>query len=72
MRSGWMRLVRTVAAMLALEGGLWASGSGAAEVKNVTAKYVWPWGVYINYEVVGTISTNDPLIVTATDCTTIP
>ena len=69
MRSGWMRLVRSAAAMLALAGGLWASGAGAAEVKNVTAKYAWPWGVYINYEVTGTISTNAPLIVTATDWT---
>lgn len=69
MRSGWMRLVRTAAAMLALAGGLWASGAGAAEVKNVTAKYAWPWGVYINFEVSGTISTNDPLVVTATDRT---
>ena len=69
MRSGWMSWVRTAAAGLALAAGMWSQGVGAAEVKNVTAKYQWPWGVEIHYEVVGTISTNDPLIVTATDRT---
>ena len=69
MRSGWMRRIRATAAVLALAGGLWAQGAGAAEVKNVTAKYAWPWGAYIDYEVVGTISTNAPLVVTATDRT---
>ena len=69
MRSGWMRLVRTAAAMLALAGGLWASGAGAAEVKNVKAEYSWPWQAEIHYEVVGTIMTNCPLVVTATDRT---
>lgn len=57
------------AAMLALAVGLWAQGAGATEVKNVTAQYAWPWGAEIRYEVVGTISTNDPLIVTITDRT---
>lgn len=69
MRSGWMRLVRTAAAMLALAGGLWASGAGAAEVKNVTAKYAWPWGVGISYEVSGTFASGKPFLVKATDRT---
>lgn len=69
MRSGWMRLVRTAAAMLALAGGLWAQGARAAEVKNVTAKYAWPWGVYISYEVSGTIPADVPLFVKAVDRT---
>ena len=67
MRSEWMRLVRSVAAMLALAGGLWASGAGAAEVKNVTAKYAWPWGVGISYEVSGTFVSGKPFLVMATD-----
>ena len=66
MKSGWMRLARA-AAVLALAGGLWAQGAGAAEVKNVTAEYSWPWGVEIRYEVVGTVSADPPLIITATD-----
>ena len=64
---GWMRRIRTAAAMLALAGGLWASGAGAAEVKNVTAKYQWPWGAYINYEVTGTIPASYLLTVKVTD-----
>ena len=68
MRSGWMRLVRTAAAMLALAGGLWASGAGAAEVKNVKATHLWPWGrVGISYEVVGKLPESTPLVVKATD-----
>ena len=69
MRSGWMRLVRSAAAMLALAGGLWASGVEAAEVKNVTAKYAWPWGVGISYEVSGTFASGKPFLVMATDRT---
>lgn len=68
MRSGWMRLV-WMAVMGTLAVGLWAQVAGAAEVKNVTAEYAWPWGVEIRYEVVGTFPTNDPLVVTATDRT---
>ncbi len=69
MRSGWMSWVRTAAAGLALAAGVWAQGAAAAEVKNVTAQYAWPWGVEIRYDVVGTFPTNDPLVVTATDRT---
>ena len=69
MRSGWTRLVRMAAAMLALAGGLWAASAGAGEIKNVTAEYAWPWGAEIRYEVVGTIGANDPLIVKAIDRT---
>lgn len=69
MKSGWMRRIRSAAAMLALAAGMWAQGVGAAEVKNVKAEYAWPWGVEIHYEVVGTIMTNCPLVVTATDRT---
>ena len=53
----------------ALAAGVWAQNAGAAEVKNVTAKYTWPWGVYINYEVVGTIAADAPLFVKAVDRT---
>ena len=67
MRSGWLRRIRSAAAMLALAAGVWAQGAGAAEVRNVTAEYAWPWGAEIHYEVVGTLSTNDPLVVTVTD-----
>jgi formylglycine-generating enzyme required for sulfatase activity len=66
MRSGW-KLVRVAAAGLALVVGLRAQGAGAAEVKNVTAEYAWPWGAEIRYEVVGTLETNAPLVVTVTD-----
>ena len=69
MKSGWLRRIRPAAAMLALAAGLWTQGAGAAEVKNVTAKYQWPWGVGISYEVVGTFSADPPLIVTAMDRT---
>ncbi|MBR6021285.1 MAG: formylglycine-generating enzyme family protein [Kiritimatiellae bacterium] len=69
MRSGWTSWVRTAAAGLALAAGVWAQGAGAAEVKNVTAKYQWPWGVYINYEVTGTIAEDVPLYVKAVDKT---
>lgn len=68
MRSGWMSWVRTAAAGLALAAGLWAQGAGAAEVKNVTAKYQWPWGVGISYEVTGTLASGEPpVLITATD-----
>lgn len=66
MKSGWTRLVR-IAAAGTLAVGLWTQGAWAAEVKNVTAEYAWPWGVEIRYEVVGTITTNVPLVVSATD-----
>ena len=69
MSSGWTSWVRTAAAGLALAAGVWARGAGAAEVKNVTAKYAWPWGVYINYEVVDTFPWYTMLIVSATDRT---
>ena len=69
MRSGWMSWVRTATAGLALAAGLWAQGSGAAEVKNVTAKYAWPWGVGISYEVSGTIPAGVPCYVKALDRT---
>ncbi len=69
MNSGWMRRIRSAAAMLALAGGLWASGAGAAEVKNVTAKYAWPWGVGLSYEVSGTIPAYEPLFIWAKDKT---
>jgi uncharacterized repeat protein (TIGR02543 family) len=36
-------------------------------VENVEAKYVWPWGVGISYEVSGTMPANFPLVVTMTD-----
>ena len=42
-------------------------GHMLAEIKNVTAKYAWPWGVYINYEVSQAIPSNALLMVTATD-----
>lgn len=69
MRSEWTRWVSTVAvSMTALTGGLLARGAGAAEVRNVEAKYGWPWGrACISYEVVGTIETNTPLYVSAKD-----
>lgn len=54
-------------AMLALAEGLWAAGAGAAEVKNVTAEYAWPWGVELHYEVVGTMVSGEPFFITATD-----
>lgn len=69
MKSGWLRRIRSAAAGLALAAGLWTQGAGAAEVKNVTAQYAWPWGVGISYEVVGTFSADPPLIVTAMDRT---
>ena len=69
MRSGWLRRIWAAAAVLALAGGLWAQGAGAAEVKNVTAKYAWPWGVGISYEVSGTIPADVPLYVKAVDRT---
>lgn len=67
MKSGWLRRIRTSSAMLALAAGVWAQGAGAAEVKNVTAKYVWPWGVGIRYEVEGRVPSDCSLAVTATD-----
>ena len=63
----WWKTLATAA--LAVWAGAWVQGAGAAEVKNVTAKYAWPWGVYINYEVVGTLEAKAPLCVTATDRT---
>ncbi len=69
MKSGWLRRIRSAAAMLALAAGVWAQGAGAAEVKNVTAEYAWPWGVGISYEVSGTIPADVPLYVTAVDRT---
>ena len=69
MKSGWLRRIRSAAAMLALAAGLWTQGAGAAEVKNVTAEYAWPWGVGISYEVSGTIPADVPLYVTAVDRT---
>ncbi|MBR4251172.1 MAG: formylglycine-generating enzyme family protein [Kiritimatiellae bacterium] len=69
MKSGWLRRIRSAAAGLALAAGLWTQGAGAAEVKNVTVEYAWPWVAEIRYEVVGTFPTNDPLVVTATDRT---
>ena len=57
-----------MAAAGTLAVGLWTQGAGAAEVKNVTAEYGWPWGAEIRYEVVGTIASDDPpVIITATD-----
>ena len=44
MRSGWLSWVRSAVAGLALAAGVWTQGAGAAEVKNVTAKYDWPGG----------------------------
>ena len=58
-----------MAAAGTLAVGLWAQGAGAAEVRNVTAEYAWPWGAEIRYEVVGTTLTNSPLSVTLTDRT---
>ena len=70
MKSGWNKLVRTAAAWVAtVAGGLWTMDAGAAEVRNVTAKYAWPWGAGIAYEVTGTIPDNCLLTVTATDRT---
>ncbi len=68
MKNGWNRLVWTAVAG-ALAAGLWAQGAGAAEVKNVTAKYAWPWGVSISYEVSGTIPAGVPCYVKALDRT---
>ena len=70
MRSGWLRLVQTAAAGLTLAVGVWAQGAGAAEVKNVKATYLEPWGrVGISYEVRGTIDEGSLLVVTAKDRT---
>lgn len=71
MKSGWKSWFRMAAAMLALAGGLWAQGAGAAEVKNVTAAFLWPWtnAVGISFEAEGTLPTNAGLVVTATDRT---
>ena len=69
MRSGWLSWVRSAVAGLALAAGVWAQGAGAADVKNVTAKYQWPWGVYISYEVSGKISADASLFVKALDRT---
>ena len=67
MKSGWTRLVRTAAAMLALAGGLWAQDAGAAEIKIVKVEYAWPWWAEIRYDVVGTLDATVRLVVTATD-----
>jgi hypothetical protein len=60
-KSKTMQIAFMVAAWV-LAGGAWA-----AEVKNVTAKYQWPWGVGLSYEVVGTIPTDAWIVVTAKD-----
>ncbi len=69
MRSEWKRLVWTLAVwMTALAGGMFTKGAEAAEVRNVTAKYLWPWGrVGISYKVVGEMTEGAPLVVSATD-----
>ena len=68
MRSGWLSWVRSAVAGLALAAGVWSQGAGAAEVKNVKAMYLWPWGrVGISYEVVGKLPESTPLVVNATD-----
>ena len=59
--NGWMKVWAAVAL------GLWARGVGAAEIRNVTAAYAWPWGAEIRYEVLGTLEPEDALFVTATD-----
>ena len=70
MRSGWLRLVQTAAAGLTLAVGVWAQGAGAAEVKNVKATYLWPWGrVGISYEVGGKLPDGAILTVMATNRT---
>ena len=63
----WWKTLATVA--LAVWTCVPAMEAGAAEVKNVTAKYAWPWGVHINYEVSGTLASVPPFVVMATDRT---
>ena len=69
MRSGWMRRIRAAAAVLALAGGVWAQGAGAAEVKNVTAVFLWPWtnAVGIEWEVDGEVAMKSSVAVVASD-----
>lgn len=38
-----------------------------SNVEHVTAKYAWPWGAGIRYEVVGTIQPDERLVITAMD-----
>lgn len=62
-----MKTTKTVQ-MALMAVALWLTGgAGAAEVKNVTAKYAWPWGAEIRYELTGTVSGDPPVIITATD-----
>ena len=62
-----MKKSKTVQMALMVAAWLLAGGAWAAEVKNVTAKYQWPWGVGISYEVTGTIGSDVPLVVKAVD-----
>ena len=63
----WRSLLATVA--LAVWACASATQAVAAEVKNVTAKYAWPWGVGISYEVSGTFASVTPFLVMVTDRT---
>lgn len=67
MKSGWKWLLWSMAGVALAVLGI--STAGAAEVRNVTAEYAWPWGAEIRYEVAGTIPENEWLIIKATDRT---
>ena len=69
MKSGWMRRIRAAAAVLALAGGVWAQGAGGAEIKNVTALFLWPWtnAVGIEWEVDGEVAMKSSVAVVASD-----